>query len=124
MQISAAAAAGDALSMDTMIRLNVGGTRFEATVATLTRVKPTYFSTMFSSNSGVEPNRDGEYVIDRDPDHFKLILNYLRGNEDTALDDIREEPWSRRDLRKLKDEVKFYGVESLINAVEERLASM
>lgn len=59
---------------------------------------------------------------DRDPTHFKLILNFLRGNEKTVLEDIGNEPWTRRDLLNLKDEVTFYRVESLRVAVNKRLS--
>lgn len=93
------------------------------TVQNLTRVKPTYFSVMFSSDFAVETNSDGEHFIDRDPAHFRLILNFLRGNEETVLDRINRAEWIEFDLRDLLDEVTFYSIEPLIEAVKERLAS-
>ena len=107
-----------------MVKLNVGGDCFVTTVSSLTRVKPTYFSAMFSSEFRVDPNSDGEYFIDRGPEHFELILNFLRGNEEIELEDIRKEPWTSRDLRRLRDEVQFYGIEPLIEAVNGRLVAM
>lgn len=58
------------------IILNVGGKRYETSISTLTRV-PGYLKTCFESELN-KPNNRGEYFIDRNPDIFASILNYLR----------------------------------------------
>ncbi|CAO3608901.1 unnamed protein product [Cunninghamella blakesleeana] len=60
------------------IKLNIGGKVFETTLATLQREQSSLLATMFSGKHTLEPCSDGSYFIDRDPTHFRLVLNYLR----------------------------------------------
>lgn len=57
--------------------LNIGGTRFETSKETLTQDSDSLFALLFTDESPVVPVGNS-YFIDRDPAHFRLILNYLR----------------------------------------------
>ena len=61
-------------SQDRRISLKIGGTKFETSEATLKQDPHSMFSLLFDDAS---PNRNN-YFIDRDPAHFRIILNYLR----------------------------------------------
>merc|ERR1719228_2325506 len=60
------------------IKLNVGGQQFSTSLDTLRSVPDTYFSACFSGNYSMKKGEDGTYFIDRDPEVFGTILNYLR----------------------------------------------
>lgn len=62
------------------VKLNVGGSKFETTLSTLTRYPESMLGTMFSGRDGISvPVDDDGYVfIDRDGTHFRSILNFLR----------------------------------------------
>ncbi|KAL0084037.1 hypothetical protein F4703DRAFT_1609279 [Phycomyces blakesleeanus] len=60
------------------VRLNVGGGIFETSLGTLRRDPDSLLATMFSGKHVLTPGGDGSYFIDRDPSHFRLVLNYLR----------------------------------------------
>jgi hypothetical protein len=69
--------------MDEIIKLNVGGKRFETLRSTLLSLE-TYFTGLLDCD--IPPS--GEYFIDRDGKKFPAILNYLRGNRDEYIDPI------------------------------------
>eukprot|EP01006_Ploeotia_vitrea_P051223 TRINITY_DN67533_c6_g1_i1.p1 TRINITY_DN67533_c6_g1~~TRINITY_DN67533_c6_g1_i1.p1 ORF type:complete len:301 (+),score=48.16 TRINITY_DN67533_c6_g1_i1:63-965(+) len=60
------------------ILLNVGGTVFTTTKETLMAEPDSFFSGMVSSGVWQPDPQTGEFFIDRDPQFFKEILNYLR----------------------------------------------
>jgi hypothetical protein len=59
---------------DDRIQLNVGGVLFETTTTTLGSGSPNFFSGLLQHRT-LQPI---ELFIDRDPTHFRRILNYLR----------------------------------------------
>ena len=66
-----------------IITLNVGGRVFSTTLTTLLSHPDSVLARMFSNDgSAVMPpamtDASGHYFIDRDPDAFAVILNYLR----------------------------------------------
>ena len=65
-----------------IIALNVGGRVFSTTLTTLLSHPDSVLARMFSiDGSAVMPamtDSSGHYFIDRDPDAFAVILNYLR----------------------------------------------
>merc|ERR1711971_905546 len=65
-----------------------------------------YFSKRFGGKYQMGPMSDRRYFIDRDPAHFRLILNYLR-------DGGVEYPRDYTLLKQLLIEAEFYGVDSL-----------
>jgi hypothetical protein len=70
----------DGVSSSDRVSLDVGGTRFTTTIATLTRDKDSFFAAMFSGKFELTRDSSGGVTafIDRDGSHFKHILNYLR----------------------------------------------
>uniref|UniRef100_A0A1I7T5X7 BTB domain-containing protein n=1 Tax=Caenorhabditis tropicalis TaxID=1561998 RepID=A0A1I7T5X7_9PELO len=60
-----------------IINLNIGGTVFQTTKDTLTRFEG-MFRTMFETEVPLEKDETGSIFIDRDPKHFRLILNFMR----------------------------------------------
>ncbi len=61
------------------VGLNVGGRIFLTSHSTLTRDPNSMLARMFNENSPPScQDKDGHYIIDRDGDTFKYILNYLR----------------------------------------------
>ena len=57
--------------------------------------------------------KDGFYFIDRDPERFKQILNYLRDDE---LADL-----TRAELNNLKIDARYFMLENLLGIINERL---
>jgi len=102
------------------IKLRVGGKKFMTTLATLTSEKETLFSAMFSEYCNMQPNEDGEYFIDRNPTHFALILDHLRGID--VKKDVRD--LSRRERELFIQEVHYYGIRSLYPEVKQTVASL
>ncbi|ELR14880.1 K+ channel tetramerization subfamily protein [Acanthamoeba castellanii str. Neff] len=90
------------------VKLNVGGTYFQTSLTTLTQV-PSMFSAMFSGKYRMEADEDGCYFIDRDPTHFRYVLNFLR---DSRIEVPVE--GSKALVRELLAEAEFYQVEGLI----------
>ena len=61
------------------IQLNVGGTVFETTASTLARHPATFFGALARNRGDAT-----RLFVDRDPTHFRHILNYLRSGVVTA----------------------------------------
>ena len=57
--------------------LNIGGARFETSIPTLQKDPESLLAKLFTSDSPIIPQGNNVF-IDRDPSHFKVILNYLR----------------------------------------------
>ena len=67
--------------VESVIDLDVGGTRFRTTRQTLLSDPNSMLAKMFdpeSSFSAPGVKKDGAYFLDRDPAHFGAVLNYLR----------------------------------------------
>ena len=65
---------------DNIINLNVGGTKLTTLRSTLCQVKDSLLATMFSGRweDNITRDKDGAVFFDFNPQHFILILNYLR----------------------------------------------
>eukprot|EP01006_Ploeotia_vitrea_P041300 TRINITY_DN66502_c6_g15_i2.p1 TRINITY_DN66502_c6_g15~~TRINITY_DN66502_c6_g15_i2.p1 ORF type:complete len:507 (+),score=24.93 TRINITY_DN66502_c6_g15_i2:21-1541(+) len=87
------------------VRINVGGSRFETTLTTLTSERGSMLEAMFSGRFPIE-SEDGEYFIDRDAEFFPLILNYLRDGE-------VEMPTDDAARARLAREAAYYGLDGL-----------
>ena len=102
-------------SQDNRVLLNIGGTRFETSESTLKQDPESLFFLLFSKDT---PNRDN-YFIDRDPAHFRLILNYLRCGCSLPSESVL--PRELRYLLEVKSECEFYNLQGLKDIVETRL---
>ena len=78
-----------------ILRLNVGGQTFDTTHGTLLGSRSTFFERLLDTSGGlVGATRDGDgrLFIDRSPDGFRLVLEWLRGNTNTqTLDRVQRE---------------------------------
>ena len=94
------------------ITLNVGGTRFETSLATLT-ANSSYFSRRFASDWSDALDNERELFVDLDPDSFKILLSCMR--QRMPLLPTEAELFSRVLL-----DAEFLGVDWLIDEVKER----
>lgn len=83
-----------------VIKLNVGGVVFQTTVTTLTGWK--HQRNNFFSSVLLAANGSDIPFIDRNPDYFKVILEYLRTGHLRLPDGLFQS--------QLKDELAFYGI--------------
>ncbi|KAH0566568.1 hypothetical protein KQX54_001824 [Cotesia glomerata] len=93
------------LIMGDIIHLNVGGTRFSTSRQTLTWIPDSFFTALLSNRIASRRDETGALFIDRDPQIFSIILNYLR-TRDIDLKSI--------DIRTLRHEAEYYGITPLI----------
>ena len=130
--------------MDDIIKLNVGGQLFVTTRGTLCAcsgsmlaikfdkdtkfAQPTTCTTIMSSSDAVDGDRDdgngdteaaaAAVFIDRDPDTFKYILNYLRGRCNVDMFGL---PSSSSMLQQLRADADYFGLNELKSYCERKL---
>ncbi|KAI9478495.1 MAG: hypothetical protein EXX96DRAFT_571118 [Benjaminiella poitrasii] len=95
------------------IKLNIGGSLFETSLSTLRRDPNSLLATMFSGKHPSLLPSKGFYFIDRDPSHFRLVLNYLR--------DLRIPPTILQDTRirqELLQEAKYFRIDGLVKMLQ------
>nr|XP_028597619.1 SH3KBP1-binding protein 1 isoform X2 [Podarcis muralis] len=107
----AAAAASRAGGGAELVQLNVGGRRFSTSRQTLTWIPDSFFSSLLSGRISTLKDETGAIFIDRDPDIFAPILNFLRTKEL----DIR-----RTNVSLLLHEAQFYGITPLVRRLQLR----
>eukprot|EP00043_Microstomoeca_roanoka_P018928 m.207020 g.207020 ORF g.207020 m.207020 type:complete len:378 (+) comp16912_c2_seq3:262-1395(+) len=90
------------------IKLDVGGTIFATSKATLTQDKSNFFAGMFSGRHEIAPEEDGSFFVDRDPFVFRHVLNYLRGQAP------KFEYLDTKDMAALQEDAEFYQVTGLL----------
>jgi hypothetical protein len=100
-------------SQSRRVKLNIGGIRFETTLDTVTREKPTFLSSLVDGLFMQEPEEDGSYFIDRSPRYFDIVLDYLRKGS------IYLERFQEYELRELEEEASFYQIQSLVDILTQ-----
>ena len=99
-----------------LIPLNVGGTTFVTTVATITKDPDSMLASMFSSElPPAKKDSQGNYFIDRDPEAFRVILSFLR----TA--NLSKEITGCT-LEQLEVEADYFRLCGLLKLVRQRMA--
>ena len=101
-------------SSEDWITLNVGGRHFTTTRATLVASDPeSMLAKMFSSQKSWKSARDetGAYLIDRSPDYFAPLLNYLRHGKLILNEGINPTG--------VLEEAKFFGLTGVAEQLEE-----
>jgi vacuolar-type H+-ATPase subunit H len=93
------------VTFDSVIHLNVGGHKFDTTVATMTRFPESMLGAMFSGRHQLPKDKDGYYFIDQDGTHFRHIINFLRNPEGFVITLKGEE------LAELKNQAAYYLLE-------------
>ena len=82
-----------------------------------------YFHTLttLDSFSGVwQPNKAGEYFVDRDPQYFPAILNYFRMLKSEGVAELRVDNLDANGAKSLADDIDFYQIQSLTGWVEDQ----
>ncbi|CAK1550473.1 unnamed protein product [Leptosia nina] len=87
-----------------IVNLNIGGTRFATSWHTLTWVPDTFFTALLSGRIPTVRDDTGAIFIDRDPNLFGLILNFLR-TRDIDLNNVN--------IRALRHECDYFGITPL-----------
>lgn len=100
------------------LTLNVGGKRFTTTRNTLARFEDTMLSKMFSKKDNWRSAVDdsGAYLIDRSPEYFEPILNFLRNGKLVINEGIN--------LRGVLEEARFFGINGVVHELEMKLQVM
>ena len=103
------------MSYNEILNLDVGGTKFKTSRQTLMREPGSLLGRMFDIDSPLQPAamQDGAYFLDRDPEKFKVILNYLREDELAEL--------TKTDLINLKIEARYFQLTKLQAEIKSRL---
>lgn len=104
-------------TQENTLTLNVGGMKVETSKNTLRADPSCVFALMLQPLSPFRPSNN-VYFFDRDPAHFKIILNYLRNN---CTVEKRYLPREHVYLYELLQEAKFYKLSGLVSIVQERL---
>jgi len=98
-----------ATSISTKVKLDVGGRRFTTSVGTVQNSRSEN-SKLAEIVAAKRVDEDGYIFIDRDPDRFVHVLNWLRDNKIPAL--------SANERRALKDEAIYFGLTTLVSALD------
>ena len=93
--------------MDPIAALNVGGVVFMTYKSTLIQSQ-SYFSGLAQAADWLE-DRPTELFVDRDPTHFRHVLNWMRG--------VRTLPDNDQILYELSYEADFYALGQMRDAV-------
>nr|CAB3258206.1 BTB/POZ domain-containing protein KCTD3 [Phallusia mammillata] len=89
-----------------IVNLNVGGVRFATSKETLSWVPDSFFSSLISGRISSHQDDQGAIFIDRDPELFKAILNFLR-TRDVDLKNVN--------VKSLKREAEYFGITPLVS---------
>ena len=99
-----------------VIKLNVGGTLFTTTVATLTKYPDSMLAAMFNPESErppAEKDDNGNFFMDRNPRAFVYILEFLRNArlpKDIAGCSIEQVKW----------EADYFGLQDILDIIGNR----
>jgi len=93
------------------IILNVGGTHFPTTLATLRSRNGTLFEKMFRHGSNTTYSPDGTFFLDRNPGTLEFILDFLRTGDmllKSGDNDLRPQLLDDAEYFELPEELKVY----------------
>uniref|UniRef100_A0A1I7TGS9 BTB domain-containing protein n=1 Tax=Caenorhabditis tropicalis TaxID=1561998 RepID=A0A1I7TGS9_9PELO len=96
-----------------IVKLNIGGAQFHALKSTLIK-RSGFFKTLSETGAPVARDEFGAIFIDRSPEHFDLILNFMRDGD-------VELPDSEKEIKEIQKEADFYQLPSLIKLCEEKI---
>jgi len=99
------------------VRLNVGGRVFTTSRATLTKDPQSFLARIALEDTelGSDKDESGAFLIDRDPQYFSPILNFLRHGKVHLDRNVMEEA--------VLEEAEFYNVAEMVKILKERIHS-
>ena len=100
-----------------IVRLNVGGKIFTSSRSTLQAVPSSLLGKMFEDESpyGALPvDEDGNIFLDRDPEAFRWVLNFLRNRGVAA-----KPPETDSMLARVRDEADYFGLTDMVRALDK-----
>uniref|UniRef100_A0A6U9MN59 BTB domain-containing protein n=1 Tax=Zooxanthella nutricula TaxID=1333877 RepID=A0A6U9MN59_9DINO len=92
------------MAAESTCHLNVGGTVFETSRATLVQQSGSYLEALLSGKYPISRDRNGRVFLNRDPEHFRTILNFLRNPQTPPMP--RDGPESEALIK----EAQYYGI--------------
>jgi hypothetical protein len=98
---------------DNIIKLNVGGFKYETTLDTIEKGGISMLANMFSGRHSMKPDQDGYYFIDRNGEIFKYIIKYLRDGK-LNLDDLCL-------VRDVLDEAEYFNITGLVDLCNQKI---
>lgn len=109
---------------DSAVTLCVGGQHFTTSLLTLRREPSSMLGVMFSGRHALNRQPDGSVFIDRDPTHFRFVLNFLRDGA-LALPQRLQTPSPAADAlrHELLMEARFYQIASMVAELEGAAAA-
>ena len=111
------------LDSNSIVKLNVGGRSFTCMLSTLCRDRDSMLARMFcevaSGSIGLPKLADGSFVLDRDGDSFKYMLNYLRRPSAAAGPIVL--PSDDAELAQLLEESQYFMLDELAQATSHRM---
>ena len=119
---AAAEAGNDAL--DERITLDVGGQIFATTLSTLRRDPDSMLGAMFSGRHALQRTPEGHVFIDRDPTHFRTVINYLRDGERALPKALRDDEAFCEALLVEADFYQLTGLIALVGGPAARLRTV
>lgn len=99
------------------VTLNVGGSIFVSTVATLSMQKGSFFGRLLAGQFEESMDLSKQIFIDRDATFFRHILNYLRVGPSSWR--VADTGLSIHELSQLRSEAEFYQLEALVNLISQ-----
>jgi len=99
--------------MTDIIKLNIGGIKYQTSYNTIGKDDESMLSSMFSGRHNIKTDSEGYYFIDRNGEVFKYILKYLRDGKINFSDMTND---TKNDLL---DEANYYNLTGLINYINE-----
>lgn len=107
-------------TQENVVILNIGGQKYETSKNTLRADPSSVFAMMLKPDSPFRPSKN-IYFFDRDPSHFKIILNYLKYN---CTYEKRYLPREHVYLYEILQEAKFYRLSGLVDLIKERFQDL
>ena len=100
------------------IILDIGGTLFTTTVATITAGEDSYFSRRMHFED-IQATAGPSMFVDRDPKHFRHILNFLRDSRPPQVDST-----ATQFATELLYEADFYNLTGLAESLSEQVRKL
>jgi hypothetical protein len=103
--------------LNDIIKLNVGGVKYETTLNTITSDSDSMLANMFSGRHLMKPDNEGYHFIDRDRDIFKYIIKFLR-DKTVNLDSIDVAV-----VKNIRDEAEYFQINGLIDICDQPIST-